>query len=137
MINTQLPSSVFRGGLDEMNGLRLANVSAGLPDSDARSDGPPDNSVPAGDDNTQIRPATTTNTKTATIPRIIRFGPTIDSGDRSPADNEPDGWLTSLGSFASFTLLGSFMAFTLKKICENMWQTVETNSDPTNRSTPY
>jgi hypothetical protein len=98
---------------------------------------PPGDSTPGEDDNTQIRPATTTNTKTATIPRIIRFGPTIDSGDRSPADRESNRWLTSFGSFASFTLLGSFMTFTLKRICENMWQTVETNSDPTNRSTPY
>jgi hypothetical protein len=137
MINTQLPSSVFRGGLDEMNGLRLANVSAVSPDSDTGTAVPPGNSVSEGDDNTQNAPATTTNTRTANIPRIIRFGPSIDIGDRTPADRESDGWLTSLGSFASFALLGSFMAFTLKKICENLWQTVETNSDPTNRSTPY
>ena len=123
-----------------MNRLRPAIVFAASPDSDARSPMPPGNSASGGADNTQITPATTTNTKTATIPRIIRFGPPIEFGDRSPADRESDRWLTSFGSFASvasFTLLGSFMAFTLKKICENMWQTVETNSDPTNRSTPY
>jgi len=137
MINTQLPSSVFRGGFVEMNGLRLANVSVTSPDSDTGTAVPPGNSVSEGDDNTQITPETTTNTKTATTPRIIRFGPTVDIGDRTPADKESDGWLTSLGSFTSFTLLGSFMAFTLKKICENLWQTVETNADPTNRSTPY